>query len=76
MILFLRKLVQVTDPGAKIAHSGGADAQTRPEIASKTSCDPPLSKVNTSRRGEDSMEYHDDLTDFVPPTPHDSPLSG
>ncbi|GJT17608.1 hypothetical protein Tco_0876314 [Tanacetum coccineum] len=38
-------------------HSGGADAQTRPETASKTSCDPPLS-------------------DFVPPTPHDSPLSG
>ncbi|GJY71529.1 hypothetical protein Tco_0475232 [Tanacetum coccineum] len=37
---------------------------------------PPLSKVNTSRHGEDSMEYHDDLTDFVPPTPHDSPLSG
>ncbi|GJY39656.1 hypothetical protein Tco_0426020, partial [Tanacetum coccineum] len=25
---------------------------------------------------EDSMEYHDDLMDFVPPTPHDSPLSG
>ncbi|GKF67012.1 hypothetical protein Tco_0193529, partial [Tanacetum coccineum] len=22
------------------------------------------------------MEYQDDLTDFVPPTPHDSPLSG
>ncbi|GKE44712.1 hypothetical protein Tco_1471996 [Tanacetum coccineum] len=36
---------------------------------------PPLSKVNTSRRGEDNMEYHDDLTDFIPPTPHDSPLS-
>ncbi|GJX06317.1 hypothetical protein Tco_0194249 [Tanacetum coccineum] len=59
---------------------GGADAARRDECArayaSKTSCDPPLSKVNTSRRGEDSMEYHDDLTDFVPPTPHDSPLSG
>ncbi|GJU65785.1 hypothetical protein Tco_1247620 [Tanacetum coccineum] len=55
---------------------GGADAQTRPETASKTSRDPPLSEVNTSGRGEDSMEYHDDLTDFVPPTPHDSPLSG
>ncbi|GJY54814.1 hypothetical protein Tco_0446478, partial [Tanacetum coccineum] len=40
------------------------------------SCDPPLLEVNTSRRGEDSMEYHDDLTDFVPPTPYDSPLSG
>ncbi|GJV65439.1 hypothetical protein Tco_1476267 [Tanacetum coccineum] len=55
---------------------GGADAQTRPETVSKTSHDPPLSEVNTSGRGEDSMEYHDDLTDFVPPTPHDSPLSG
>ncbi|GJT50105.1 hypothetical protein Tco_0976262 [Tanacetum coccineum] len=55
---------------------GGADAQTRPETASKTSRNPPLLEVNTSGRGEDSMEYHDDLTDFVPPTPHDSPLSG
>ncbi|GJS92258.1 putative ribonuclease H-like domain-containing protein [Tanacetum coccineum] len=54
----------------------GADTQTRPETASKTSRDPPLSEVNTSGRGEDSMEYHDDLTDFVPPTPHASPFSG
>ncbi|GJX06205.1 hypothetical protein Tco_0194137 [Tanacetum coccineum] len=55
---------------------GDEDVITRPETASKTSCDPPLSEVNTSGRGEDNMEYHDDLTDFVPPTPHDSPLSG
>ncbi|GKF47561.1 hypothetical protein Tco_0137363 [Tanacetum coccineum] len=34
------------------------------------------SEVNTSGRREDSMEYHDDLTDFVPPTPYASPLSG
>ncbi|GJU23854.1 hypothetical protein Tco_1157196 [Tanacetum coccineum] len=40
------------------------------------SCDLPLSEVNTSRSEEDSMEDQDDLTDFVPPTPHDSPLSG
>ncbi|GJR39610.1 hypothetical protein Tco_1215294 [Tanacetum coccineum] len=33
-------------------------------------------EVNTSRSEEDSMEDQDDLTDFVPPTPHDSPLSG
>ncbi|GKA79005.1 putative ribonuclease H-like domain-containing protein [Tanacetum coccineum] len=33
------------------------------------------SEVNTSGCGEDSMEYHDDLIDFVPPTPRDSPLS-
>ncbi|GKE19199.1 hypothetical protein Tco_1426776 [Tanacetum coccineum] len=26
--------------------------------------------------GEDSMEYHNDLMDFVPPRPHDSPLLG
>ncbi|GKD11297.1 putative ribonuclease H-like domain-containing protein [Tanacetum coccineum] len=57
-------------------HIRGVDAQTRPETISKMSCDPPLSKVNTSRRREDNMEYHDDLTDFVPPTPYDSPLLG
>ncbi|GJR10282.1 putative ribonuclease H-like domain-containing protein [Tanacetum coccineum] len=55
---------------------GDADAQTRFETASKQSCDPPLSEVNTSGSGEDSMEHQDDLTDFVPPTPHDSPLLG
>ncbi|GJV07335.1 putative ribonuclease H-like domain-containing protein [Tanacetum coccineum] len=55
-------------------HIGGADAQTRPKIISKMSRDPPLSEVNTSGRGEDSMEYHDDLTDFVPPIPHASHL--
>ncbi|GJQ99123.1 putative ribonuclease H-like domain-containing protein, partial [Tanacetum coccineum] len=54
---------------------GDTDAQTRFETASKKSCDPPLLEVNTSGSGEDSMEHQDDLTDFVPPTPHDSPLS-
>ncbi|GJR69430.1 putative ribonuclease H-like domain-containing protein [Tanacetum coccineum] len=55
---------------------GYADAQTRFETASKQSCDPPLLEINTSGSGEDSMEHQDDLTDFVPPTPYDSPLSG
>ncbi|GJS31732.1 hypothetical protein Tco_0492352 [Tanacetum coccineum] len=53
-----------------------ANAQTRFDTASKQSRDPPLSEVNTSGSGEDSMEHQDDLTDFVPPTPHDSPLLG
>ncbi|GKF66843.1 hypothetical protein Tco_0193360 [Tanacetum coccineum] len=52
------------------------NTQTRPETTSKTSRDLPPSEVNTSGRGEDSVEYHDDLTDFVPSTPYDSPLSG
>ncbi|GKB67227.1 hypothetical protein Tco_0928639 [Tanacetum coccineum] len=34
------------------------------------------SEVNTFGSGEDNMEHQDDLTNFVPPTPHDSPLSG
>ncbi|GKD74758.1 hypothetical protein Tco_1333040, partial [Tanacetum coccineum] len=51
-------------------------AQTRSKTASKMSRDPPISEVNTYGHGEDSMEYHDDLIDFVPPTPYDSPLSG
>ncbi|GKC69153.1 hypothetical protein Tco_1115036, partial [Tanacetum coccineum] len=33
-------------------------------------------EVNTSRSGEDSMEHQDDLMDFVPSKPHDSPLLG
>ncbi|GJT59812.1 hypothetical protein Tco_1003345 [Tanacetum coccineum] len=37
---------------------------------------PPLSEVNTSGSGEDSMEHQDDLMDFVPLIPHDSPPSG
>nr|GEU53641.1 hypothetical protein [Tanacetum cinerariifolium] len=55
---------------------GDADAQTRFETASKQSYDPPFSEVNTYGSGKDSMEHQDDLTYFVPPTPHDSPLSG
>ncbi|GJS52884.1 uncharacterized mitochondrial protein-like protein [Tanacetum coccineum] len=66
---------EVTEPGAKIPHWGGVDAQTRPETASKTSRDPPLLEVNTSKRGENNIKYHDDLMDFVPPTSYDSPLS-
>ncbi|GJU38546.1 hypothetical protein Tco_1191503 [Tanacetum coccineum] len=54
---------------------GDTYAQTRFETASKQSHDPPLSEVNTSGSGEDSMEHHDDLTDFIPPIPYDSPLS-
>nr|GFA13223.1 uncharacterized mitochondrial protein AtMg00810-like [Tanacetum cinerariifolium] len=42
---------------------GDADAQTRFDSASKQSHDPPLSKINTSRSGEDSMEYQDGLID-------------
>nr|GEU66777.1 hypothetical protein [Tanacetum cinerariifolium] len=34
------------------------------------------SEVNTSGSAEDNMECQDDLTDFILPTPHDSPLSG
>ncbi|GKA83360.1 hypothetical protein Tco_0804955 [Tanacetum coccineum] len=63
-------------PGCQDSTLGDADAQTRFETASKQSRDPPLSEVNTSESGEDSMEHQNDLTDFVPPTPYDSPLSG
>nr|GEX45865.1 hypothetical protein [Tanacetum cinerariifolium] len=54
---------------------GDTDAQTRFYSASKQSHDLPLLEVNTSGSGEDNMEHQDDLTDVVPPTPHDSPLS-
>ncbi|GJT28172.1 hypothetical protein Tco_0908447 [Tanacetum coccineum] len=54
---------------------GGVIAQTRFERASKHSYDSPLLGVNTPGSDEERLEQ-DDLTDFIPPTPYDSPLSG
>nr|GFA29971.1 hypothetical protein [Tanacetum cinerariifolium] len=57
-------------------HIGGAYAQTRFETAFKRSSDPPLSTGHIVGSREDKMEKETDLTEFVPPTPHDSPFSG
>nr|GEZ84141.1 hypothetical protein [Tanacetum cinerariifolium] len=57
-------------------HIGGADAQTKFETASTRSSDPPLSIGHTIGSREDMMEQETNLTDFVSPTPHDSPLLG
>ncbi|GJX54396.1 putative ribonuclease H-like domain-containing protein [Tanacetum coccineum] len=38
--------------------------------------EPPLRRGHTSGSGEGSMEHTFELMDTVPPTPHDSPLSG
>nr|GEW70647.1 uncharacterized mitochondrial protein AtMg00810-like [Tanacetum cinerariifolium] len=64
----------ITTDARLVAAQG--NTQTRFETASKKSHDPPLSEVNTFGSGEDRMEYPYDLTDFVPPTPYDSPLLG
>ncbi|GKD22085.1 hypothetical protein Tco_1223788, partial [Tanacetum coccineum] len=55
---------------------GGALAQTRSERVLEKPNEPPLLEVNTSGSGEDNMEHTFELMDTVPPTPHDSPLSG
>ncbi|GKE36990.1 hypothetical protein Tco_1460395 [Tanacetum coccineum] len=52
----------------------GAIAQTRYERASKNSYDSPLLGFNTPRSDEERKEQQD-LTYFIPPTPHDLPLS-
>nr|GEX29335.1 hypothetical protein [Tanacetum cinerariifolium] len=52
------------------------NAQTRFKTAYKWFNDPPLSTGYTVKSREDRMEREIDLIDFVPPTPHDSPLSG
>ncbi|GJV58385.1 hypothetical protein Tco_1530194 [Tanacetum coccineum] len=54
----------------------GMQAQTRSEGVPILSNDPPLSTSNTVKSVEESMEHDYELTDNVPPTPHDSPLSG
>nr|GEW29792.1 hypothetical protein [Tanacetum cinerariifolium] len=53
---------------------GGTNAQTRFKTASKRSSDPPLSTSHTVGSRENRIEQETDLPDFVPPTPHDSPL--
>nr|GEZ05982.1 hypothetical protein [Tanacetum cinerariifolium] len=66
----------VHQEGAPRNHIGGADAQTRLETASKRSSDPPFSTSHIVGSVEDRMEQETDLTDFAPPTPQNSPLSG
>nr|GEU37914.1 hypothetical protein [Tanacetum cinerariifolium] len=55
---------------------GGAMAQIIFEGVPIQSSDPPLSIGNTVESEEDRMEHAIKLTDHVPQTPHDSPLSG
>nr|GEY67830.1 hypothetical protein [Tanacetum cinerariifolium]GEZ00593.1 hypothetical protein [Tanacetum cinerariifolium] len=55
---------------------GGTPAQTRPERVLKQPNEPPLTESHTSSKREGRMEHPFELTDTVPPTPHDSPLTG
>nr|GFB03870.1 hypothetical protein [Tanacetum cinerariifolium] len=55
---------------------GVADAQTRFETASTRSSDPHISTGYIVGSGEDMMEQETNLTGFIPPTPHNFPLSG
>nr|GEU61691.1 putative ribonuclease H-like domain-containing protein [Tanacetum cinerariifolium] len=55
---------------------GGTSAQTRSERVFEQPSEPPILEGHTSGSGEDRMEHPFELTDFVPPTPYDSPLSG
>ncbi|GJT41010.1 hypothetical protein Tco_0940875 [Tanacetum coccineum] len=54
---------------------GSVIAPTRSERASKHSYDSPLPGGNILESDKERFEQ-DDLTDFVPQTPHDPPLSG
>ncbi|GJV88038.1 hypothetical protein Tco_1531976 [Tanacetum coccineum] len=53
----------------------GIIAQTRSERVPTSSYDSPLLGGNTPGSDEERLEQHE-LTDNVPPTPHDSPLPG
>ncbi|GKB40051.1 hypothetical protein Tco_0884993, partial [Tanacetum coccineum] len=55
---------------------GGALAQTRSERVLENPNEPPIPKGHTSGSGEGSMEHTFELTDNVPNTPYDSPLTG
>ncbi|GKA90947.1 hypothetical protein Tco_0812817 [Tanacetum coccineum] len=55
---------------------GSDTAQTRSERVLKHSNEPPLSEGHTSGSGEGSMEHTFEMMDTIPPTPHNSPLTG
>nr|GEV62056.1 hypothetical protein [Tanacetum cinerariifolium] len=55
---------------------GGTSAQTRSERVLEQPSEPPLPEGHTSGSGEGRMEHPFALTNFVPPTPYDSSLSG
>nr|GEV09154.1 hypothetical protein [Tanacetum cinerariifolium] len=55
---------------------GGTPAQTRSERVLEQPKEPPLSESHTSGSEEGRMEHIFKLMDTVPPTPHDSPLTG
>ncbi|GKF73584.1 hypothetical protein Tco_0219916, partial [Tanacetum coccineum] len=55
---------------------GGALAQTMSKRVLEKPNEPPLPEGHTSRSGEGGMEHTFELMDTIPPTPHDSPLTG
>nr|GEV59235.1 ribonuclease H-like domain-containing protein [Tanacetum cinerariifolium] len=61
--------------GDETVYTGEDDRVVR-DATNATSLEAEHEKVNTTGSEEDSMAHPDDLTYFVPPTPHDSPLSG
>ncbi|GJS21198.1 hypothetical protein Tco_0449830 [Tanacetum coccineum] len=57
-------------------HHGGTPAQTRSERVLEQPIEPPFSEGHTSGSREGRMEPTFELTDSLPPTPHDLPLLG
>nr|GEX38971.1 ribonuclease H-like domain-containing protein [Tanacetum cinerariifolium] len=55
---------------------GSTHTQTRSERVLEKPNEPPLLKGHTSRSRKDRMEQPFELTNIVPPTPYDSPLTG
>nr|GEW68989.1 hypothetical protein [Tanacetum cinerariifolium] len=54
----------------------GTPTQTRSERVLEQPNEPPLSEGRTSRSREGRIEHTFELTNTVPPTPYDSPLTG
>nr|GEZ34129.1 hypothetical protein [Tanacetum cinerariifolium] len=55
---------------------GGTPAQTRSESVLEQPNEPPLLEGHTSGGGEGRIEQPFELMDTIPPTPHDSPITG
>nr|GEX16368.1 hypothetical protein [Tanacetum cinerariifolium] len=73
------EISQSSGPPKKVGDEAiyiGEDDRVVSAATTATGLEAEQESVNTSRNKEDSMEHQDGLTDFIPPTPYDSPLLG
>ncbi|GKE14978.1 hypothetical protein Tco_1422555 [Tanacetum coccineum] len=72
------RVVRATNTAASldVAHASGNISKTQSTTMSNDPLSLEISSGGNTPRSDEERIKQDDLTDFIPPTPYDSPLSG